>query len=358
MALVAVPAVDPHGGPTERTPGLPASRQGTAVSAASPVTRLVARVPMAVRPWIGAVMISFSAVWVRLADVEVMRSAFLRTGYALPVLAVLVAVSGRRTVAAARSGAGAARWWLPLGFLAGILLGLDFVAWHATIAIVGAGLGTVLPNLQVVFVGVAGVLLFRERPAAPFWVGLPVVLTGVWLLGAFGRSIVVGGSVPWGIVWGVVTALLYAGALIVLRLTRARTPSAASVSVLWSLTLGATLATFVPAAATGVAGPAGWPADGWLVVLAVGSQVVGWLILTTSIHHLPAAATSVALLLQPVLALVWGALLLGEPLGGAQLAGAATVLLGVALAHRGVVSARLPDEPPPLLERIESVTPA
>jgi len=314
-------------------------------------------VPMAVRPWIGAVMISFSAVWVRLADVEVARSAFLRTAYALPVLALLVAISGRKVVTHARARSGAPRWWLPLAFAAGVLLGLDFVAWHATIEIVGAGLGTVLPNLQVVFVGVAGVVLFRERPAALFWIGLPIVLAGVWLLGAYGRTLAEDGSMLLGIFWGVVTALLYAGALIVLRLARARTPSAAAVSVLWSLTLGAALATLIPAAAAGVAGPAGWPADGWLLMLAIGSQVVGWLVLTTSIHHLPAAATSVALLLQPVLALLWGALLLSEPLGGAQLAGAVTVLAGVALAHRGVAQARLPDEPPPLLDAAGS-TPA
>ena len=312
--------------------------------------RVLPVVPMAVRPWLGAVMISFSAVWVRLADVEVVRSAFLRGAYALPVLGILVAVSGRKVVSHVRASTGAPKWWLPVAFAAGVLLGLNLLAWHATIEIVGAGLGTVLPNLQVVFVGVAGVVLFRERPAVGFWIGLPIVLAGVWLLGAHGRTLAADGSMLLGIFWGVLTALMYAGALIVLRLARARTPSVAAVSVLWSLTLGAVVATLVPAAIAGVAGPAGWPADGWLLLLAIGSQVVGWLVLTTSIHHLPAAATSVALLLQPVLALVWGALLLSEPLGGAQLAGAVTVLAGVALAHRGVAQARLPDAPAPRLD--------
>ena len=324
--------------------GLPVTSSPSSAVRTRPV------VPMAVRPWLGAVMISFSAVWVRLADVEVARSAFLRGAYALPVLAILVAISGRKVVAHARTRSGAPRWWLPVAFASGLLLGVNLLAWHTTIEIVGAGLGTVLPNLQVVFVGVAGVLLFRERPAALFWIGLPIVLAGVWLLGAYGRTLVAGGSMLLGIFWGVVTALMYASALIVLRLARARTPSVAAVSVLWSLTLGATVATLIPAAASGVAGPAGWPADGWLLLLAVGSQVVGWLVLTTSIHHLPAAATSVALLLQPVLALVWGALLLSEPLGGAQFAGAVTVLAGVALAHRGVTQARLPAQPPALLD--------
>jgi drug/metabolite transporter (DMT)-like permease len=290
-------------------------------------------VPLAARPWAGAIMISFSAVWVRLADVEVARSAFLRGLYALPVLAVLVA-------RAPRSGQGArgggSRWLRPLALVAGVLLGLDLVAWHASIGILGAGLGTVLPNLQVVLVGLTGVVLFRERPAPSFWLGIPLVLVGVWVLGVVGRPVVAGGSVPLGVLLGVATAVAYAASLVVLRLARAREGGGTAVEVLWSLTLGATLVTGVVAVAEGVAGPAGWPADGWLVLLALGSQVVGWLLLTSSIHRLPAAATSVALLLQPVLALGWGALLLGEPLGVPQVAGAATVLLGVAVAHRAV----------------------
>ncbi|MEX0868725.1 MAG: DMT family transporter [Nitriliruptoraceae bacterium] len=293
------------------------------------MTATLARiVPDGVRPWLGAVCISFSAVWVRLADVEPTRSAFLRAVYALPLLAILLAVRP----------APQRRWLLPLGIVSGMLLGGDFLMWHRSIEIVGAGLGTVLPNLQVVVVGVLGVVLFGERPRARFWVALPVVLTGVWLLGAVGTPLVAGSSFVAGIALGVLTAGLYAGALVVMRLARAS--NADLVSTLWAITLGAAIVTAPAAVVEGVAAPAGWPADGWLVVLAVGSQVVGWLLLASSIHRLPAAATSVALLLQPVLALLWGALLLAEPLGPPQVAGAAVVLTGVALAHHG--TARIP----------------
>lgn len=295
-----------------------------------------ALLPPAVRPWLGAVMISFSGVWVRLADVEVARSAFLRGAYALPVLAVLVAM---------RVGGGgddAQRWFRPLAFVAGIFLGLDLITWHASVGIIGAGLGTVAPNLQVVFVGLAGVVLFHERPARPFWVALPVVLVGVWMLAALGEPVVLDGSVPVGVGLGVLTGVLYAVALIVLRLARTEGSASSAVGALWSVTLGATTVTGAAALGTGVAGPAGWPADGYLVLLAVGSQVVGWLLLTASIHRLPAAATSVALLLQPVLALVWGGLLLGEPVGPPQAAGAAVVLTGVAIAHRSLRSVSAP----------------
>jgi drug/metabolite transporter (DMT)-like permease len=301
---------------------------------------------MALRPWLGAVMISFSAVWVRFADVEPARSAMLRGAYALPVLIVLVAIRSRRTprdavhpfgaAPGARHGgqAGWRGWLLPGAVAAGVLLGVDFVAWHESIAIIGAGLGTVLPNLQVVFVGIAGVVLFHERPGRSFWAALPIVLVGIWLLGAVGRPIIDDGSVALGVVYGIVAAITYAGCLVLLRFSRART-STAAVTVLLSLTVGSLLVTAPVAAIEGVAAPAGWPADGWLIVLALGSQVVGWLLLTSSIHVLPAAATSVALLLQPVLALGWGAVLLAEPLGPAQLTGAGIVLIGVALAHHG-----------------------
>jgi drug/metabolite transporter (DMT)-like permease len=301
---------------------------------------------MALRPWLGAVMISFSAVWVRFADVEPARSAMLRGAYALPVLIVLVAIRSRRTspdavqpfgvAPRARHGGqvGWRGWLLPGAVAAGVLLGVDFVAWHESIAIIGAGLGTVLPNLQVVFVGIAGVVLFHERPGRSFWTALPIVLVGIWLLGAVGRPIIDDGSVALGVVYGIVAAITYAGCLVLLRFSRART-STAAVTVLLSLTVGSLLVTAPVAAIGGVAAPAGWPADGWLIVLALGSQVVGWLLLTSSIHVLPAAATSVALLLQPVLALGWGAVLLAEPLGPAQLTGAGIVLIGVALAHHG-----------------------
>lgn len=295
--------------------------------------------PALLRTWAGATLISFSAVYVRLADVEALRSAFLRVAYALPVFALLLAVTGR----------GRPRWrgrivWLAV--VAGAALGLDLVTWHLSIGLIGAGLATVLPNLQVIFVGVVGVLVFRERPRWWFWVALPVVLSGVWLLGAVGRPVVAGGSVAAGVVLGVVTAALYSVYLVVVRIARLRRPGASSVEIMASATIGAALAVGVVAAPQGLAAPAPTlVANLWLALLALGSQVGGWLLVSSSIHRLPAALTSVALLLQPVLALVWGAAFLREPVGTPQVIGAVVVLAGVAAAHRAIVDASDDDAP-------------
>jgi drug/metabolite transporter (DMT)-like permease len=285
------------------------------------------------RPFVGAAIVSMSGVWVRLADVEPARSAFLRNAYALPVLVVLVALERRRQ---RRRGVEPAPLLQPWALAAGLFWAADLTLWHAAIGILGAGLGTVLPSVQVVVVGLASVVLLRERPRVGFWVALPVVLAALAGLGLTGRSVVADGSVPLGVGLGTGVAVVYAVALLLLRRARAADPEGSGVLALLWLTVGGAAGAGAVAAATGGSGPAGWPADGWLVALALGSQVVGWLLLTSSMHRLPALATSVALLLQPTLAVVWGVMLLGEPVGGVQLALAAVLLVGVAVAHRAV----------------------
>ena len=51
---------------------------------------------------------------------------------------------------------------------------------------------------------------------------------------------------------------------------------------------------------------------GWLLLLAILSQVVGWLAISYSLPRLPAAHTSFAILLQPVLTIFRGVILLSE----------------------------------------------
>jgi drug/metabolite transporter (DMT)-like permease len=73
-----------------------------------------------------------------------------------------------------------------------------------------------------------------------------------------------------------------------------------------------------------------WPAHLWLGLLALVSQVVGWLLIATALPRLPAVETSIMLLGQPILAVIWGVLLFDERLSGIQWLGSALVLAGVA----------------------------
>ena len=79
----------------------------------------------------------------------------------------------------------------------------DLILWHHSIAAVGAGLGTVLGNVQVVLVPIAAWLLLSERPGARVVAAVPVVLIGVVLIsGAFGDD-AYGSDPALGVLFGV-----------------------------------------------------------------------------------------------------------------------------------------------------------
>ncbi|MPZ86616.1 MAG: EamA family transporter [Nitriliruptorales bacterium] len=272
----------------------------------------------------GALCIAFSAVLVRLADVEPATAAVFRCAYALPVLYLLAARERRRY------GPRAARA-RRLAMIAGICFAVDLVLWHHAIDAVGAGLGTVLGNLQVVVVGLAAWLLLGERPGRGLVVAVPTVLLGVVLLSGVVGEGAYGANPALGAVFGIGTALAYGAFLLILRqgnddLRRPAGPLADATAV------GAVAAALLGALTGGVDLVPSWPGHGWLAVLALTSQVIGWLLISVSLPRLPAAMTSVLLLLQPVGSMVLGVILLGERPSATQLLGAGVILAGVVLA--------------------------
>ena len=77
-----------------------------------------------------------------------------------------------------------------------------------------------------------------------------------------------------------------------------------------------------------------WPAHVWLVILALSSQVLGWLLISASLPRLPAALTSVLLTIQPVGSVILGALLFAEAPSALQLVGVAAILVGLVMVAR------------------------
>jgi drug/metabolite transporter (DMT)-like permease len=283
---------------------------------------------------LGAACISASAVLIKLADTGAATAAFYRCLLALPLLTVLAVLEQRRR--------GPRPWRARLGpVLAGVFLAVDLVLWNHAIADVGAGIATVLGNLQVVFVAAAAWMLFRERPGRGFFLALPVVLAGVLLVSGLADHAHGVQSVG-GIEYGLGTSVAYAAFLLILRQTSAATPHVAGPVA--EATLGA-------AAGAAVLGllfggwqlHIGWHSLGWLLVLALTSQTAGWLLITSSLPRLPAALSSLLLLLQPAASILLAAIVLAERPTMLQLAGAVLVCTGVLAASRAATrSAALP----------------
>jgi drug/metabolite transporter (DMT)-like permease len=268
--------------------------------------------------------IAFSGILYRWAEVSPSTGTVFRALFGLPLLA-LVAYAEQR-----RYGRLPIRTiWLAA--LAGVFFAGDLTFWHHAIEYVGAGLATVLGNLQVLIVGVVAWLLLGERPSRATLIALPIVLAGVVLISGVVGSGAYGADPAFGVVLGIATALCYAGYLLIIRRggRDARRP-AGPVAV-------ATLSTAIVATAVGlVVGDLDLTPSleslGWLALLGLTSQSLGYLFISISLPRLPAVLTSIILLVQPVITVGLSMVLLGERPSVTQLAGVALVVGGIAFA--------------------------
>lgn len=269
----------------------------------------------------GIVFVGLSPIWVALADVSPATAAFFRSIYALPVLSLIWFLGRRSDTRPARARM--------LAVASGFLLAVDLTVWHQSIEFIGAGLSTIVANTQVVFVALLAWLVHRERPTTTALWMIPVILIGAVCISGLGQEDAFGEAPVAGAALALVSGLLYA--LFILTFRASNRALARPAGPLLDATLGAAVATI----GLGVFDPGfslelGWPSHGFLVALALGSQVAGWLMITYALPRLAALETSILMLLQPMVSLFVGALLLGERIGWLQGLGIALVIGGVA----------------------------
>ena len=292
----------------------------------------------------GAACISSSAVLMRLADTSPSITALGRCAFALPLLGGLAVAERRR---GAQRLPSRSRW---LARLAGLFLAGDLILWSHAIDAIGAGLGTVVTNLQVLIISLVAWLILGERPRRSLVLASPIMLAGLVLVGGLadvGGGRAYGTDPALGVAYGAAVAVIYSIYILTLRqATSAGTPDRASTGtarprpavagVLFEATAGAT------AAATVLGfvlhdyrlGPA-WPALGWLALLALTSQVIGWLLITVSMPQLAAGMIGALLLIQPAGSVALSYAFLGERPSALQLLGVVLVLTGVVVAVGG-----------------------
>jgi drug/metabolite transporter (DMT)-like permease len=268
--------------------------------------------------------IAFSGIFYRFAEVTPATATTFRCLYGLPILALVGWYEHRRF------GALPTRTiWLAI--IAGVFFAGDLLSWHHAVDAVGAGLATVLGNLQVIVVGLVAWVIFKERPPRPVLLALPIVLVGVVLISGVVGTGAFGADPQLGVSLGIVTAFCYAGYLLVIRRgSRDLRRPAGPVAI-------ATASTAVVAIIYGVLSreldpiPA-WPSHGWLALLGITSQSIGYLIISISLPRLPAALVSIILLAQPVATVILARILLDERPSPDQLIGVALVVAGLAVA--------------------------
>ena len=270
---------------------------------------------------VGAVMISFSGVWVKVSHVPSVVSAFYRVFFGGLILLVPAVVNQE------------IRWHggrhMILGLVCGLFFAFDLAFYHLSVNYVGPGLGTIMPNFQVIILAVIGIRFFKETMRPIFLVSIPLAFMGLFLIVGFDWG-QLGPDYKFGIYCGLAAAACYSGFLLSLRKLQA---DHMGISFFYVLTL----VSLVTAAMLGVevwrGGNSFWIPDvqSLLALLALGlfSQSLGWILITNALPCLRPSLSGFILLLQPALAFVWDVLFFQRPTDVANWIGVALALMAI-----------------------------
>jgi drug/metabolite transporter (DMT)-like permease len=243
-----------------------------------------------------------------------------RVGLGALTLAAIVPfmVGGRRTVGEIRRNAG----WLVVVALVNIAVPFWLLSWGETR--IDSGLASIIQGSVPIFNAVVAFGFFREvRVTGGRLVGVGMGFVGVALLV---------GAQPGGKVLGALAVVGMALCYAVGQLLAGRHLAAVPPPVVALATTGiAAIAALPLGVAEAPHHAPGWKVIGSVVALAVPGTAIAFLLFYAIIAGAGAAYASLVTYLVPPIALVYGAIFLGERFGAAALGGLALILGGVAL---------------------------
>ncbi len=271
---------------------------------------------------LGAFLISFSGVYVKLADVGPSVAGFYRLLFGGGVLLLLALLQGR-SLHCPR---------LDLAVLCGLFFALDLYVWHKSIHLIGPGLATILGNFQVFVLALVG-RLQGESINLRFMLAVMLALSGLFMMvGIDWQSL--GSAYQLGVGLGLLTAICYSGYTVVLRRVQL-TGVAPAVSLIYISLAGAALLALL-AAGEGesfiIPDRASWAS---LLAYGIFSQVMGWALIARALPHIRISLAGLLLLLQPALSFGWDMIFFARPTSRLDLLG---VMLALAAIYLGVIS--------------------
>jgi drug/metabolite transporter (DMT)-like permease len=258
----------------------------------------------------GGAFISTTSVLVKFAHVPPTVSAFWRMLLGGIMLSIaLVALRQWREMRLRD-----ALWMLPPA----LAFATDLFFWHRSILDVGPGLATLLGNLQVFMMALAGVLLHREKLSWQFLVGLALAFGGLWLLIGQDWSRATH-DYQLGVLFGVLTAFCYAAYMLSFRHAQRERSQLASSQFLALMTAAGGEAFAIPDTQSLLA----------LVALGLVGQCLGWVFISRAMPQLPTSVVGLLLLLQPILSFLMDVGLFHRVTRPIEWAGLALSLCGI-----------------------------
>ena len=253
----------------------------------------------------GAVLISFSSVWVKICGVSAIVSAFYRVFFGGLMLLFMVWKNrelkwhGKHLFATAVG--------------CGLFFALDLVMYHKSIHYVGPGLGTILPNFQVFVLTLYSGVILKEKLPHLFIIALPLALLGLVMIVGIDID-ALSPSYRLGIIMGLAAAFCYSGFLLSLRKLQAALQKYSFNYVLMQVSLLTALLIALEILRSGEHFTIPTLSSlFFLLLLALFSQVLGFTLISSALPHISPSISGVVLLAQPALAFVWDVIFFGRP---------------------------------------------
>lgn len=217
-----------------------------------------------------------------------------------------------------------------LAILAGLFFAGDLAAWNTALEIGNVTNPTLLGNTSTLWVGLGAMVLFKEKLRPAFWAALLLALFGIALV--LGDDYLTHPVLGASDLLGLLAGFFYGAFFLATQGARDR------LSVLTSWWVSAATCAVALLALSLLFGLrlTGYPAETFIniAVLALVTQVAGWLALNYALGHLPASIVAPTLLGQPVMTAVLAVWLMSEPMSVLQVIGGVIVLGAIFMVHK------------------------
>lgn len=269
----------------------------------------------------GVLCISWSAILVKLANVDGIASAFYRMFFG--TLGILPVWFFFRKPISDYKG-------VLIAIVCGALFASDIAFWNTSIMLSKASVSTLLANLAPIWVGIGALLFHKDKPGKSFWIGTATAILGVWII--VGPENIGEINLTKGNIFAIIASLFYGIYLLTTKYGRKGldTFSFTSISMISSTVVLGVLCFFSDVKITG------YSTNSWIFLLILGliPQVAGWLAINQSLGHIKPTTASVTLLSQSVFTAVFAIPVLGELLTLNEIGGAALVLAGIYMVNK------------------------
>jgi drug/metabolite transporter (DMT)-like permease len=222
---------------------------------------------------------------------------------------------------------------LRLALVSGACLAVHFWSWITSLAYTSVASSTVLVTTNPIWVGLASLLLLRERPAAAGIAGIVLSIVGTGLIfAADSQTDTAAPHAGLGNGLALIGAISASAYLLIGRGLRAHL---GLLSYIWLAYAAAAALLWIGVTASGSA-VLGFSVLAYVVLLAlaVGPQLLGHTAFNWSLRHLSATFVALSILGEPVGSAVLAYFIFGEKLATLQLAGFLLILAGIFIAAR------------------------